>query len=106
MEDCARSRRLIVTADDFGLTQTINEAIGKAHRQGIVTSASLMATSGAFDSAVDILRRNPGLDAGLHLNLTEGRPVTAPSQIPSLASSDGFLYRHPFKLGAAMFRGR
>src|SRR4051812_5355401 len=106
MENYVRSRQLIVTADDFGLTQRINEAIGKAHRHGIVTVASLMATGGAFESAVDILKSNPELDAGLHLNLTEGHSVTAPAEIQTLANSNGFLYRHPFKLGAAMFRGQ
>jgi hopanoid biosynthesis associated protein HpnK len=106
MENCVRFRQLIVTADDFGLTRRISEAIGKAHRQGIVTAASLMANSVAFESAVDILKCNPKLDVGLHLNLTEGQPLTPASQIPSLANSTGFLYDHPFKLGAAMFRGK
>jgi hopanoid biosynthesis associated protein HpnK len=106
MENCVRFKQLIVTADDFGLTHRVNEAIGKAHRQGIVTSASLMANGVAFESAVDILKCNPGLDVGLHLNLTEGRPITPASQIPSLANSTGFLYDHPFKLAAAMLRGK
>ena len=103
-ENCGRLKKLIVTADDLGLTRRVNEAIEKAHRQGIVTTASLMVNGSAFESAVDMLNQNPGLDAGLHLNLTEGAPVSAPAQIPSLANSTGFLYRHPFALAAGLFR--
>jgi hopanoid biosynthesis associated protein HpnK len=91
-------KKLIVTADDFGLTKRINEAIILAHRDGIVTSASLMTNGGAFESAVSMGRDNPSLDVGLHLNLTEGRPVSNPAAIPSLADSRGFLYKHPTKL--------
>ena len=64
-------KKLIVTADDFGLTERVNEAIVLAYRNGIVTSASLMVNGQAFDSAVHLARRNPGLDIGLHLNLTD-----------------------------------
>jgi chitin disaccharide deacetylase len=67
-------KRLIVTADDFGLTRRLNEGIIHTYRNGIVTSASLMVNSGGFDSAVDLARQNPGLDIGLHLNLTD-RPL-------------------------------
>src|SRR5262245_3608979 len=100
------SKRLIITADDFGLTHRVNEAIAIAFREGIVTTASLMVTGAGFDSAVDIARREPSLDIGLHLNLTEGCPVASPSTIPSLADSSGFLYKHPFKLAAALFQER
>ena len=93
-----KKRLLIVAADDFGLTRKINEAIAKAHREGIVTAASLIVNGGAFESAVDILKQNPLLDAGLHLNLTEGYAVAPHDQIPSLANSSGFLYHHPFDL--------
>ena len=75
-----------MAADDLGLTRRVNDAIAKAHQDGIVTSASLIATGGAFESAVDVLKQNPRLDAGLHLNLTEGYAVTPYDQIPSLAN--------------------
>jgi predicted glycoside hydrolase/deacetylase ChbG (UPF0249 family) len=64
------SKRLIVTADDFGLTEGVNQAIIRAHREGVVTSASLMVNGGAVASAVALARDNPALDIGLHLNLT------------------------------------
>jgi chitin disaccharide deacetylase len=101
-----RRKNLIVTADDLGLTRRVNEAIEKAHRDGIVTTASLMVNAAAFESAVEILKQNPGLGAGLHLNLTEGRPVSSPEEVPSLAGQNGFLYHHPFHLMLGIFRGR
>lgn len=64
------NKQLIVTADDFGLTEGVNQAIVRAHRAGIVTSASLMINGGAAEAAVDLARQNPTLDIGLHLNLT------------------------------------
>lgn len=64
-------KKLIVTADDFGLTERINEAIVLAYRNGIVTSASLMVNAPAVDSAVDLALNNPGLDIGLHLYITD-----------------------------------
>jgi predicted glycoside hydrolase/deacetylase ChbG (UPF0249 family) len=64
------NKRLIVTADDFGLTDGVNRAIIRAHREGIVTSASLMVNARAFDSAIALAKENPSLDIGLHLNLT------------------------------------
>jgi hopanoid biosynthesis associated protein HpnK len=100
------SKKLIIAADDFGLTHRVNEAIAIAFREGIVTTASLMVTAAGFDSAVDMARREPNLDIGLHLNLTEGCPVASPSTIPTLADSSGFFYKHPFKLAAALFKKR
>src|ERR1051326_1312693 len=97
-------KKLIVTADDLGLTRRINEAIEKAHTEGIVTTASLMVNGGAFESAADMLKSNPDLDAGIHLNLTEGRPVSPCEKIPSLADIRGFLYHHPLELMSALAR--
>ena len=99
-------KKLIVTADDLGLTRKVNEAIEKAHREGIVTTASLMVNGGAFESAAGILNDNPELDAGLHLNLTEGKPAMAYEEISSLADARGFLYHHPFELMSALIRRR
>lgn len=64
------NKRLIVTADDFGLTEGVNRAIVRAHREGIVTSASLMVNGAAAEDAVALARQYPTLDIGLHLNLT------------------------------------
>jgi chitin disaccharide deacetylase len=105
-ENSVRRKKLIVTADDLGLTRRVNEAIETAHREGIVTTASLMVNGSAFESAVEIIKKSPELGAGLHLNLTEGGPVARPDQIPSLADENGFLYRHPFQLMLAILRHR
>jgi chitin disaccharide deacetylase len=79
----------ILNADDFGLSPGINRGIIEAHRDGIVTSASLMAVGDAFDEAVTLAREHPGLSLGVHLTLIEGVPVLPPQMIPSLVASDG-----------------
>jgi len=67
--------RLIVNADDFGLSSAVNHAVERAHREGILTSATLLANGPAFDEAVRIAKMNPRLGVGAHLNLARGRPV-------------------------------
>jgi chitin disaccharide deacetylase len=98
------AKNLIVAADDFGLTNRVNEAIAIACRDGIVTTASLIVTTPAFESAVNIARCEPKLDVGLHLNLTEGCPVANPSTVSTLADSGMFQYRHPLTLATALLR--
>ena len=66
-------RRLVVNADDFGFTRDVNQGIVEAHREGILTAATLMATGAAFDDAVRLARENPALDIGVHLVLV-GEP--------------------------------
>lgn len=83
-------RSLIVNADDLGISQGTNLAVERAFREGIVTSASLMANMAALDHAVDhVMARNPGLGIGLHLCLTSGQPVLSPAELPLLVGSDG-----------------
>lgn len=91
-------RQLIVNADDFGLTEQVSRGILDAHRGGIVTSATLMANGGAFDAAVSMSRRAPRLGVGVHLNLTEGEPVSPARSIPSLVKSGGRLHSSPGRL--------
>ena len=69
----AERRRLIVTADDFGRSASINQAVEQAHRDGVLTCASLMVNGVCFDQAVQIAKRNPNLGVGLHLTLVCGR---------------------------------
>jgi chitin disaccharide deacetylase len=64
---------LVVNADDFGFTRDVNQGIIEAHRNGILTSASLMATGAAFEDAVALAKQNPTLDIGCHLTLV-GEP--------------------------------
>ena len=70
-------KRLIVNADDFGLTRPVTRGIVRAHREGIVTSASVMPSARAFNDAVQAYRDNPQLDCGVHLTYVEERPVLA-----------------------------
>src|SRR6201987_3103595 len=80
MPSCATSmsRRLIVNADDFGFTRDVNQGIVEAHRQGILTATTLMASGAAFEDAVRLARENPTLDIGVHLVLV-GEPPFPPT---------------------------
>jgi hopanoid biosynthesis associated protein HpnK len=77
-------RRLIVNADDFGLTAGVNRGILEAHATGIVTSTTLMANSAAFDDAVQLARLNSKLSVGCHLVLVDGSPLLGADTVPSL----------------------
>jgi hopanoid biosynthesis associated protein HpnK len=96
-------RRLIVTGDDFGLAEAVNEAIELAHREGILSAASLMVTGSAADDAVARARRNPKLAVGLHLVLVEGRPALPPERIPALVNAAGEFRDELFASGVRLF---
>ena len=96
-------RDLVVTADDFGLSVEVNEAVEQAHRHGILTAASLMVGSPASGDAVERARRLPGLRVGLHLTLVEAAPVLAPELIPDLVDATGLFRANMARSGAAMF---
>ena len=85
--------RLIVNADDFGLTPGINRAIAELHHAGVVTSATLMATGPAFADAVLTAKANPTLGVGCHLVFVDGIPISHPLDIPSLLGADGKTFR-------------
>ena len=78
-------RRLIVNADDFGLTAGVNCAIIEGNHSGIVTSATLMANAKATDAAIDLARTQPSLKTGCHVVLIDGVPLA--SNLPSLTDS-------------------
>jgi chitin disaccharide deacetylase len=75
-------RKLVVNADDFGFTRDVNQGIVEAHRHGILTATTLMATGAAFDDAVRLARENPSLDIGVHLVLVGEPPF--PSTVAQL----------------------
>ena len=89
------SIRLVVNADDFGLSARINEGILLAHRAGIVTATSLMAVGRAFEQAVQYCRAVPALDVGVHLTLVAERPLR-----PCRSSVTGDDGRFPASAGA------
>jgi predicted glycoside hydrolase/deacetylase ChbG (UPF0249 family) len=76
--------RLIVNADDFGLTAGVNRAIAELHGYGVLTSTTLMARAGATEQAIEIARSTPSLGVGCHIVLVDGEPVSPPGRIPSL----------------------
>src|ERR1041385_5459776 len=80
------SRRLIVNADDFGRSHSINEAVIRAHREGILTSASLMVNEPSCAEAVEFAKQNPNLGVGLHLTLLMGHSALPPKEIPGLVN--------------------
>lgn len=82
-------RRLIVTGDDFGASVPVNEAVERAHREGILTTASLMVGAEAAADAVERARRSPTLKVGLHIVLVCGRPLLPPADVPDLVDSAG-----------------
>ncbi|HTS20178.1 MAG TPA: ChbG/HpnK family deacetylase [Casimicrobiaceae bacterium] len=93
--------RLIVHGDDFGLSEGVNDGIVRAHRDGILTSASIIAPGEAFEHAVRLARDTPGLDIGVHLTLVGEKPLSPVEKIPTLVGANGFL--HP---GAGVFVSR
>jgi len=99
----AGSRKLIVTADDFGAAREVNEAVEIAHTRGILTAASLMMSGAAVGDAVARARRLPALRVGLHLVLVDGTPVLPPSAIPDLVDRDGRFPRALSRAGANVF---
>src|ERR1700678_2360716 len=85
--------RLIINADDFGLTPGVNRAIAELHQARVLTSATLMATGPAFDDAVAVAHANHTLGVGCHIVLTDGIPVSHPESIPTLLGPDGKTFR-------------
>lgn len=87
-------KNLIVTADDFGVAREVNEAVEQAHRDGILTAASLMVTGAAAADAVRRARRMPSLRVGLHLVLIDGVPTLPPASVPNLVEPSGCFRRN------------
>ncbi|MGH7212438.1 MAG: ChbG/HpnK family deacetylase, partial [Acetobacteraceae bacterium] len=96
-------KQIILTADDFGLSVAVNEAVEQAHRQGMLTAASLMVAGEAAEDAVRRARAMPALRVGLHLVLVEGRAVLPHSAIPDLADRQGWLGSDQWQRGLSCF---
>jgi hopanoid biosynthesis associated protein HpnK len=96
-------KTLIVTADDFGLSIPVNEAVEEAHRRGILTATSLMVTAPAAADAVERARRLPSLGVGLHLVMVDGQPALPVSQLPDLVGPDGRFLSDPVRVGLRLF---
>jgi hopanoid biosynthesis associated protein HpnK len=89
---------LVVNADDFGLSPGINAGIIDGFEKGILTSASIMVNSPAFEEAVQLARAHEGLGIGVHLNVLRGKAVLPPGEILGLVDADGQFVRSPVSL--------
>ena len=95
--------RLIINADDFGMSNEVNEAVIRAYRDGVLTTTSLMVTGEAFDQAVRLAKKNPGLGVGIHLVTVVGRSVLPMPEIPSLVDQDRNFSNNPTAAGLKYF---
>ncbi len=100
------ARRLIVNADDFGLSSSVNQAVIRAHNEGILTTASLMVNEPGFEEAVALARQNPRLGVGLHLTLSHGHAALPPEKIPGLVNERGEFSNDPTATGMRYFMRR
>ena len=96
-------KRVILTADDFGFSVAVNEAVEQAHREGILGAASLMVAGEAADDAVRRARAMPSLRVGLHLVLVEGRSVLPQNTIPGLVDRHQWFGSDQFRRGFSYF---
>jgi chitin disaccharide deacetylase len=94
---------LIVTADDFGLHESVNDAVEQASRKGVLTAASLMVGAPAAADAIRRARDLPQLRVGLHLVLADGFAVLAHREIPAIADESGFMDGRMFRNGVRFF---
>ncbi|HZV35790.1 MAG TPA: hopanoid biosynthesis-associated protein HpnK [Verrucomicrobiae bacterium] len=106
MERLETVRRLIVNADDFGLSSSANRAIVRAHCEGILTTASLMVNEPGFDEALALARENPNLGVGLHLTLSHGHSALPAKEIPGLVNECGEFSNDPTATGFRYFMRR
>jgi hopanoid biosynthesis associated protein HpnK len=95
-------KQLVITADDFGAALAVNEAVEAAHRDGVLTAASLMVAGPAAGDALDRARRLPSLRVGLHLVLVEGAPVLPAAKVGRLIDDHGRLRSDLATFGAAI----
>ena len=96
-------KQLIITGDDFGYSRTVNDAIFRAHREGFLTSASMMPCGFDFEHAVGLARQTPELSVGIHLCLLQGRAVLPHAEIPALTDTDGNFHNNPLVAGVRFF---
>lgn len=93
------SKRVIINADDLGISKATNKAIVKAFREGILTSSSLMVNMPGYEDVVNnVIPNNPELGIGIHLSLNIGKSVLDSSKIPLLVNESGYFKNSFFKL--------
>ena len=95
-------KRLVITADDFGLSPELDAGIRSACVKGVVTHVSLVANGESTEDAVRLLAAHSGITAGVHLNLTDGRPLTDRSGLAALLDSRGYFKGSHWHAGAVI----
>ncbi len=83
-------KKLIINADDFGLSRGINRGIIELFKKGALTSTSLLVNMPGFDDAVSLIKENQSLGAGIHINVIRGKPVSPVKKVGSLCESGFF----------------
>jgi predicted glycoside hydrolase/deacetylase ChbG (UPF0249 family) len=101
----ATATKLVVNADDFGQSPGVSRGIVRAHREGVVTSTSVLGNCDDLPSVCALLAEVPDLGVGVHLTLVDGRPVSKLSRVPTVAPHDAFFAR-PRDFFASWMRGR
>ena len=96
-------KKVIITADDFGLAVPVNEAIEKAYSEGVLNTASLMMGAPASEDAIARAKKLPGLKIGLHLVVVQGNPVLPSEDIPDIVNQQGEFYKNLFIAGVRFF---
>jgi chitin disaccharide deacetylase len=99
-------KRLIVNADDFGLSPEVNAGVIRAHRDGILGSASLMVAEPAAKAAAELARQNPALDVGLHAVVCRGRSILNAAHLPGAVDASGHFLENPVLAGMRYFFDR
>lgn len=100
------AKRIIINADDFGMSAAVNEAVAHASTDGILTSATVMANMPGFDEAVRIAKATPRLGVGVHLNLLRGAPLAPAADVDTLVGGDGRFLNSALSLVIRFLSGR
>ena len=94
---------MIINADDFGLSEEVNDAVIRAYKEGVLTSTSLMVSGAAFEQAVSLAKENPGLAVGIHLVTVVGKSVLSHAEIPELVDREGNFSNNPTIAGVRYY---
>lgn len=82
-------QKIIITADDYGMCDIVNDAIDSGIQNGFITTTNVMVNMEALEAAAKLRERFPNISIGMHWNVTTGKPVTDPNEIPTLVDKNG-----------------
>ncbi|MCF6147416.1 MAG: ChbG/HpnK family deacetylase [Candidatus Kuenenia sp.] len=96
-------KKCVINADDFGKSDSVNACVERAFREGILSSASIMAGGESFSGACNIIKENSELGIGIHITLLHGKSVLKHKDIPDLVDGKGYFCENPFFAGINLF---